>query len=92
MYPALPLAPTEHLLLSRIAQAPSYGQQLAKLVPRGSVYVLLGRLAAKGYVTSEQRARVTGPPVRLYTVTREGQRALDLVAEVKKVIDGTRTR
>lgn len=46
---------------------------------RGTVYVTLGRMEAKGYITSEQEAMPPGAiglPRRLYHPTALGQRVL----------------
>jgi PadR family transcriptional regulator, regulatory protein PadR len=45
---------------------------------RGTVYVLLGRMADKGYVASRQvkEKGASGVPKRLYRVTALGQRTL----------------
>lgn len=48
-------------------------------VKRGTVYVTLGRMEAKGYVESEQETRPAGAiglPRRLYRPTALGERAL----------------
>jgi PadR family transcriptional regulator, regulatory protein PadR len=68
-----------------------YGLQMVaaskRRLRRGTIYVTLGRMQAKGYVTSqleEPRREVGGMPRRLYTPTALGRRVLaawDHVAE-----------
>lgn len=63
------------------AKAPTYGLDLvhasAGRLKRGSVYVTLGRMEEKGYVTSMLDERPgEGPPRRLYEPTALGLRAL----------------
>lgn len=60
-----------------------YGLQLVEssggALKRGTVYVTLGRMEAKGYVTSEQEASLPGAiglPRRVYAPTALGRRAL----------------
>ena len=62
---------------------PLFGLQLVALsrgaLKRGTVYVTLGRMEAKGYVTSEQEAMPSGAiglPRRIYHPTPLGQRVL----------------
>lgn len=45
---------------------------------RGTIYVTLGRMAEKGYVTSRQEKKPSDPgmPRRLFSITGEGARAL----------------
>ena len=80
--PTLP--PKERLILEcLVSEGPLYGLQLVALskgaLKRGTVYVTLGRMEAKGYLTSEQEAAPSGAiglPRRLYRPTALGQRAL----------------
>ena len=63
------------------AHAPTYGLDLVARssgrLKRGSVYVTLGRMEQKGYVTSRLDDRSgEGPPRRLYEPTALGLRAL----------------
>jgi DNA-binding PadR family transcriptional regulator len=59
-----------------------YGLEMVKAAPtdlkRGTVYVLLGRMAGKGYVDSRQEKseREPGMPRRVFFITAEGQRVL----------------
>jgi PadR family transcriptional regulator, regulatory protein PadR len=81
--PSLP--PKERLILDLlIAQSgPLFGLQLVGLsdgaLKRGTVYVTLGRMEAKGFVRSEQEAMPPGAiglPRRLYYPTPLGERVL----------------
>ena len=63
------------------ATAPTYGLDLVTnsrgRLKRGSVYVTLGRMEQKGFVTSTVEERPgEGPPRRLYEPTALGLRAL----------------
>lgn len=69
-----------HLLLS---SGPLYGLRLVDLsegrLKRGTVYVTLARMEAKGYVASEQEPPVPGAiglPRRIYRSTPLGERVL----------------
>ncbi len=58
-----------------------YGLEMVKAtnqLARGTVYVLLGRMEDKGYVTSRQEKDETasGMPRRIYSISGLGQRAL----------------
>ena len=65
------------------ARAPTYGLDLVEAprgkLKRGSVYVTLGRMEAKGLVESRQEELPSGAiglPRRIYTPTGLGQRML----------------
>ena len=82
-YPAIPsLPPKERLILDLLAsRGPLFGLQLVALsqgaLKRGTVYVTLGRMEAKGFVRSEQEAMPAGAiglPRRLYYPTPLGER------------------
>ena len=83
-YPIPTLPPKERIILeSLIAQGPLFGLQLVALskgaLKRGTVYVTLGRMEAKGFVRSEQEAvqpGAIGLPRRLYYPTPLGERVL----------------
>jgi len=72
----------EALVLDLLAaKAPTYGLDLVHAsggrLKRGSVYVTLGRMEQKGFVTSMIEERTgEGPPRRLYEPTALGLRAL----------------
>jgi PadR family transcriptional regulator PadR len=80
--PTLP--PKERLILDLlIAQGPLFGLQLVALsggaLKRGTVYVTLGRMESKGFVTSEQEILPDGAiglPRRVYRPTAFGERVL----------------
>jgi DNA-binding PadR family transcriptional regulator len=78
--PSLP--PKERLILDLlVSQGPLFGLQLVALsegaLKRGTVYVTLGRMEAKGFIRSEQEAMPPGAiglPRRLYYPTPLGER------------------
>ena len=80
--PTLP--PKERLILELLVHSgPMYGLQLVEqsngTLKRGTVYVTLGRMEAKGYVESEQeslQAGAIGLPRRVYRPTALGERML----------------
>ena len=80
--PTLP--PKEALILELLIEQPEmYGLQLVAVskrrLKRGTVYVTLGRMEDKGYVTSrleEAPAEMGGLPRRLYRATPLGRRVL----------------
>jgi DNA-binding PadR family transcriptional regulator len=78
------LPPKERLILELlVAVGPLYGLELversAGALKRGTVYVTLSRMEAKGFVTSEQEPMPDGAiglPRRRYRPTGRGERAL----------------
>lgn len=80
--PTLP--PKERLILELlVAAGPIYGLELVTrsegALKRGTVYVTLGRMEAKGFVTSEQEELPDGAiglPRRRYRPTGFGERVL----------------
>ncbi len=78
------LTAKERLILELLASSdPLFGLQMVELsnghLKRGTVYVTLGRLEDKGYVTSEQEAPLPGAiglPRRMYRPTAFGKRVL----------------
>jgi PadR family transcriptional regulator, regulatory protein PadR len=78
------LPPKERLILELlVSSGPMYGLQLveqsAGALKRGTVYVTLGRLEAKGLVVSELEPRQPGAiglPRRIYRITGLGERVL----------------
>lgn len=76
------LSSLEAIVLDLLAaKAPTYGLDLVTAsrgrLKRGSVYVTLGRMEAKGFVTSRLDERPgVGPSRRLYEPTAAGLRAL----------------
>ena len=80
----LTLPRKERLILELLAsRGPMYGLQLVEqsdgALKRGTVYVTLGRMEAKGLVQSEQESLTAGGiglPRRIYRPTAFGERAL----------------
>lgn len=80
--PTLP--PKERLILELlVSSGPLYGLELVDRsdggLKRGTVYVTLGRMEAKGFLTSEQEEMPEGAiglPRRRYRPTGLGERAL----------------
>ena len=80
-HPALPRK--ERLILELLSDGPMYGLQLVEqsggALKRGTVYVTLGRMEAKGLVESQQEplpAGAIGLPRRIYRPTALGERML----------------
>jgi PadR family transcriptional regulator, regulatory protein PadR len=81
---ALTVSPKELLILELLAQAgESYGLQLVAAsngqLKRGTVYVTLGRMADKGYITAtpeDAPPAVGGLPRPVYRLTTLGRRML----------------
>jgi DNA-binding PadR family transcriptional regulator len=81
---SISLPPKERLILDLlVSRGPTYGlnlvEQSAGALKRGTVYVTLGRMEAKGLVASEQEAvqpGAIGLPRRIFRVTGLGERAL----------------
>jgi DNA-binding PadR family transcriptional regulator len=84
------LSPKETLILELLAESGEmYGLQLVttsrRRLKRGTVYVTLGRMEDKGYISSRQEdapADVGGLPRRLYQVTPLGRRLLTALAHI----------
>jgi DNA-binding PadR family transcriptional regulator len=79
--PALP--ESERLVLELLLDGPDFGLNLVArsdgALKRGTVYVTLGRMERKGFITSEQEPQPPGAiglPRRIYRVTPLGTRAL----------------
>ena len=77
----LTLSPKELLVLELLREHDSYGLQLVAAsrgrLKRGTVYVTLGRMEEKGYITSKLEAApsgVGGLPRRIYASTPLGRR------------------
>jgi PadR family transcriptional regulator len=84
-HPEIPsLPPKERLILELlVSEGRLFGLQLVALsqgaLKRGTVYVTLGRMEAKGFIRSEQEAMPPGAiglPRRLYYPTPLGERVL----------------
>ena len=75
---------TESLLLDLLEDRERFGLELVErshgAVKRGSVYVLLARMEAKGFVESRQEERAAGAiglPRRMYRATSYGLKVRD---------------
>ena len=87
---ALSLSDKEQLILELLSSADEmYGLELVaasrKRLKRGTVYVTLGRMEEKGYVSSRLADEPTpggGLPLRLYRPTARGSRVLALTQEL----------
>lgn len=70
--------------------APDILKQLQKanlLVVEGTLYPLLSRLKRFGLVTYEWQESKSGPPRKMYTVTKSGAAALQQLEESWKALD-----
>jgi DNA-binding PadR family transcriptional regulator len=83
--PSIPTLPSKERLILEllVSQGPLFGLQLVALsdgaLKRGTVYVTLGRMEAKGFITSEQEPLPSGAiglPRRIYRPTPLGERVL----------------
>jgi DNA-binding PadR family transcriptional regulator len=88
-YPRLPAKEAEVLRLL-IANGEMYGLELVKSsadLKRGTVYVILSRMADKGYVNSrlEEVGQGGGPPRRVFTVTGLGARVYHALQTAARV-------
>jgi len=88
------LSGKEALILEMLAAAPdSYGLQLVEAsdgrLKRGTVYVTLGRMEDKGYVSARPetpRPEAIGLPRRRYRATALGRRLLEARRVVERVL------
>jgi PadR family transcriptional regulator, regulatory protein PadR len=94
--PSLP--PKERLILDLlVSRGRLFGLQLVAMsegaLKRGTVYVTLGRMEAKGFIRSEQEAMPPGAiglPRRLYYPTTLGERVLRAwTLMVRELVDGS---
>ncbi len=99
MFDELPrLSGVETLILDLLAgRGEMYGLELVEKsggrVKRGSVYVTLSRMEAKGYVRSRQEDRAPGAiglPRRLYGMTPTGARVRDAWALARQALAWSR--
>lgn len=75
----------EYCVLAAIAREPSYGHEVATRLggsggvfgSLGSLYPLLARLRARGWIEGEWRDSPHGAPRRYYTLTADGQQVLN---------------
>jgi len=72
------------LILERLRDGDKYGLELVESsggrLKRGTIYVTLGRMERKGFVTSRQESQPPGAiglPRRLYTATAYGLKVLE---------------
>jgi len=73
-------------LLAVMGEGPTYGYEMTKrlrarglsTVGEGSIYPVLGRLERDGLVETCRAASNGGPPRKYYSLSPEGQRALDV--------------
>jgi PadR family transcriptional regulator PadR len=71
-------------LLAVMGEGPAYGYEMTKrlrarglsIVGEGSIYPLLGRLERDGMVETRRAASNGGPPRKYYSLSPEGERAL----------------
>ena len=92
------LSKTEYLILDLLrARGEKFGLEMVKdsggRLKRGTIYVTLGRMGEKGYVTSRQEKDPKDPglPRRLYRISAEGARALamaDAMAAAARDVGG----
>src|SRR5947207_14494619 len=88
------LSAKESLILDLLARGEElYGLQLVAAskgrLKRGTVYVTLGRMEDKGFVTSrleDAPAEAGGLPRRLYEATALGRRVLDAYTHVARLL------
>ncbi len=72
-------------LLAVMSEGPAYGYEMTKrlrgrglsIVGEGSIYPLLGRLERDGLVLTRRAASNGGPPRKYYSLSPEGERALE---------------
>ena len=72
-------------LLAVMRDGPAYGYEMTKrlrarglsTVGEGSIYPLLGRLERDGLVETRRAASNGGPPRKYYSLSPEGERALE---------------
>ena len=87
------ISATESLILDLLQSGERFGLQLVDdsggALKRGSVYVTLARMEAKGFVASRQEERpptVSGLPRRLYTATAYGLKVRDAYRVLREAL------
>ena len=73
-------------LLAVISEGPAYGYEMTKrlrarglsIVGEGAIYPLLGRLERDALVETRRAASNGGPPRKYYSLSPEGERALEV--------------
>ena len=86
------LSGKEHVILELLGKSREmYGLELVagskRRLKRGTVYVTLGRMEEKGYITSraeESSPSHGGPPRRLYRATPYGRELLSMLASARR--------
>ncbi len=88
------ISATESLILDLLQGGERFGLQLVDhsggTLKRGSVYVILARMEAKGFVASRQEDRppnASGLPRRLYTATAYGLKVRDAYRLLREALD-----
>src|SRR5271163_514530 len=72
-------------LLAVMSEGPAYGYEMTKrlrarglsIVGEGSIYPVLGRLERDGLVETRRAASNGGPPRKYYSLSSEGEQALE---------------
>lgn len=80
----------EYVVLGHLEREPSYGHDLARtlgahpmlLGSQGTLYPLLGRMRAQGWVETYLRESTAGPARRYYRLTEDGRAALAAFREI----------
>ena len=87
------ISPTESLILDLLDSGERYGLELVESstgrLKRGSIYVTLGRMETKGFVTSRQEERrpgAIGLPRRLYQATAYGLKVRDACRVLREAL------
>ena len=89
-----PSALEAEILHQLVVHGEMYGLQLvaaSKQIKRGSIYVTLGRMAEKGWITSRELKLKNEPglPRRLFTLTGLGVRALRAYEMAGAILQGS---
>lgn len=88
------LSATERLVLSLLARGNEmFGLEMLHANPklkRGTIYVVLGRMIEKGFLTSREckEERTPGLPRRFYRITGLGLRMLTAADAYERAIEG----
>jgi PadR family transcriptional regulator len=87
------ISSTESLVLDLLESSERYGLELVDAsrgrLKRGSIYVTLGRMEAKGFVASRQEDRAPGAiglPRRLYRPTAYGLKVRDAYRRLRDAL------
>ncbi len=86
----------EYIILDLLRSgAELYGLEMVKLsdgtLKRGTIYVTLGRMVEKGYLTSRQEKTPDDPglPRRFFVITGDGRLALQAADNVRAIMQGS---